>query len=295
MKSHSIFLALTAVLALSANAVEIDGIAATVGNETILKNDVYGEMHRAGLDETHYAETRARLIDRKLILKAASESKMTMQEWVVDNRIREIIDNAFDGDRNKLVSMLGQQKIPYSEWRKRIREDMIVSAMRWNVIDKYCVASPALMKAEYKAHPERYGVEAKTTVAVILLKPADIESKGEISEALKTRDFGELAKEFSSDPHAAEGGVWKDVDAREVFRPEIADEIAKMPNGTISDWIELDGWSFLIKKLGDTEAKTRTFAEAYGDIEANVKEELAKKAYAEWIERLRSETYIKVW
>ena len=279
----------------AAKAVEVDGIAATVGNETILKNDIYNELRRAGLDESHYNEMRTTLIDRKLILKAASESKMTLQEWVVDNRIREIIDDAFGGDRNKLIAMLGQQKIPYTEWRKKIRDDMVVSAMRWNTVDKYTNASPSEMKAEYAAHPERYAQGAKTTVAVILLRPADIDKKDMISELLQTREFGDIAKDYSADPRAADGGLWKDVVATEVFRPEIAEEISKMPKGTISDWIDLDGWSFLIKKINDTSEKTRSFAEAYNDIEANVRDANARKAYNEWIERLRSETYIKVW
>ncbi|MBP5791778.1 MAG: peptidyl-prolyl cis-trans isomerase [Kiritimatiellae bacterium] len=284
-----------ALFAQLAKAVEMDGIAATVGNETILRSDVFGEMRRAGAGEDGYARTLSRLIDRKLILKAAAESKMTLQEWVVENRIREIIDTSFDGDRNKLITLLGQQKVPYPEWRKRIRDDMIVGAMRWNMIDKYCVASPAMMKAEFAAHPARYALDAKTTVAVILLKPSDVQFKEAISEELKTGDFGEAARRYSSDTRAADGGVWKDVDANEVFRPEIADAIAQLAPGELSGWIDLDGWSFLVKKIGDSVAKNRTFAEAYDDIEANVKEELAKKAYTEWMDRLRSETYIKVW
>ena len=280
---------------IAAKAVEVDGIAATVGDETILRNDVYNELRRAGLDESHYNEMRTMLIDRKLILKAASESKMTLQEWVVENRIREIIDNAFGGDRNKLIAMLGQQKVPYTEWRKKIRDDMVVSAMKWNVVDKYANASPAEMKAEYAAHPERYAEGAKTTVAVILLRPTDIDKKEMITESLQSREFGDIAKDYSADPRAADGGLWKNVVASEVFRPEIAEEISKMPRGTISDWIDLDGWSFLVKKIDDTTEKTRTFAEAYDEIEANVRDANSRKAYNEWIERLRSETYIRVW
>ena len=37
-----------------------------------------------------------------------------------------------------------------------------------------------------------------------------------------------------------------------------------------------------------------TFAEAYDRIEANVREEAAAKVYADWIDRLKSKSYIKV-
>ena len=116
-------------LALESRAHEIDGIAAKVGSETILRSDVYEEMRRAGArDASRYEEVRNEMIERKLILKAAADAKMTMQEWVVDNRIREITEKAFEGDRNKLIAALAAEKLPYTEFRQRIKDDLIVTA-----------------------------------------------------------------------------------------------------------------------------------------------------------------------
>ena len=61
------------VLPLSLSAVEVDGVVATVGTESILKSDVIGEMRRAGADDSQFVEVRNRLIERKLILKAAKK------------------------------------------------------------------------------------------------------------------------------------------------------------------------------------------------------------------------------
>jgi UDP-N-acetylmuramyl pentapeptide synthase len=107
-------------------------------------------------------------------------------------------------------------------------------------------------------------------------------------------DFAAAAKAFSSDSQAAEGGVWKNIVPSEVFKPEICDEISKMPRGTMSHWIELDGWSFLIRKESETTGKALSFEEAYDKIEAAVKDAEAERLYKAWIERLRAETYIKV-
>ena len=81
--------------------------------------------------------------------------------------------------------------------------------------------------------------------------------------------------------------------AEEVFKPEVAEEIAKMPKGTISHWIEIDGWSFLLRKDDETSGKALSFDEAYDAIEATVKEAEANRLYEAWIERLRADTYIK--
>jgi len=273
-----------AAAALPAMAVEIDGVAAKVGSDTILRSDVVEEMRRMGLhDSSRFDEIRNEIIDRKLILKAAVESKMTIQDWVVENRMREIIDKAFGGDRNKLIETLGRQRISYPEWQARMKEDMVVSAMRWNVVDKNVSASPAAVRAEYEAHPERYATPATVTVSVIMLKPEEKDRRREISEKLKDVEFEALgAKRYEN------------VKPAEFFAPDLCAEIATLPRGTISRWVEIDGWSFLVKKESETAGAARSLDEAYDEVVANVKEEAAKKAYSAWMERLRAETYIKV-
>ena len=283
MKIHSAIriLGCSAILSTTANAVEVDGVAARVGTETILRSDVLNELQHAGRN-ADYATVRNEMIDRKLILKAAAESKMTMQEWVVENRVREIIHRSFGGDRNKLIETLAKQKMSYPEWYARTKEDLIVGAMRWNVVDKNVSASPAAMKLEYESHPDRYTQDHKVSVSVILLKPEEKAKRDEISSALKDKSFEDLG-----------GRKFTDVNPTDVFKPEIVKEIEQMPKGTISHWIELDGWSFLLRKDSESTGRKLTFEEAYDQVEAAVKEEEAKRLYTAWLERLRAETYIK--
>ncbi len=276
---------LLGMLAPAAGAIEIDGIVAKVGSESILKSDVINEMRRYGqVDPSRFAEVRNELIDRKLILKSASQSKFTMQEWVVENRVREIVNRAFDGDRNRLMDMLSQQKVSYSEWYQRVKEDLIVGAMRWNVVDKNVTASPAAIRREYAEHRSRYVEQHLVSVSVITLSPENAARRDEIAAQLKEKSFEALGAK-----------VYANVQPEDNFQPEIVSEIEKMPKGTISHWIELDGWSFLIRKDDETQGRQLTFEEAYDQIEANVKEARAKQLYLEWLERLRAESYIRVY
>ena len=290
--------AAAAVTVLAAAAdVEVDGIAATIGDVSVLRSEVRGEMRRAGVaDESRFGEFLDKFVERALIMKAAAGSKMTMQEWVVDDRVRTIVEEVFGGDRNKLVESLAAQKMPYSDWRRRIREDLVVNAMRWNVVDRNVRASPAAMKAEYRDHPERYRSNDRVTVSVIVLKPENAELREVVSKGLAEGvSFADLARRHSADARAADGGVRRNVRPRDEFRAEICDVIERMGTGEISDWIELDGWSFLIRKDEASESQTLSFAEAYDAIEANVKKAESKRLYREWIERLKADTYIKVY
>lgn len=284
-----------AVMMVAANAVEVDGVAATVGNVTILRSDVLEEMMRRGIsDESRYVEFRNRLVERELILKAATKAKLTMQDWVVDDRIRAIVDDSFGGDRIKLEAMLVERKISEVDWRRKIKEDMVVAAMRWTIVDKFVTASPSEMREEYEKNSSRYSAGDKVSVSVILLSPENAAKKTEITNLLKKEDFSSLAKKYSADKRAKEGGAYKDIVAEDEFSEVVCKEIAKTPKGAISQWIEIGGWNFLLRKDDEKSSAKRAFVDAYADIEANVKEAKSKRLYDEWIERLKAETYIKI-
>lgn len=284
-----------AFMMVAANAVEVDGVAATVGNVTILRSDVLEEMMRRGIsDESRYVEFRNRLVERELILKAATKAKLTMQDWVVDDRIRAIVDDSFGGDRIKLEAMLVERKISEVDWRRKIKEDMVVAAMRWTIVDKFVTASPSEMREEYEKNSSRYSAGDKVSVSVILLSPENAAKKTEITNLLKKEDFSSLAKKYSTDKRAKEGGAYKDIVAEDEFSEVVCKEIAKTPKGAISQWIEIGGWNFLLRKDDEKSSAKRAFVDAYADIEANVKEAKSKRLYDEWIERLKAETYIKI-
>lgn len=307
---------LIAAVASAAFGAKLDGVAARVDSGIITVGDVMAELRRlpaareadaAGDDAgmaAFYNEAVNVLVERRLILKAAAAKKMEIPEWVIDNQIREIVHEMFGGDMNRLEEELARSKTPFTEYRSTIKEDITVRGMKQQMVDQYVSVSPAQMREEFASHPERYRTEAKATVRVILLKPA---AQGEGIASVKTRgsqileeiaagkNFADLAVMHSVDSHAKDGGLWKDVNPEESFRPEIASEIAKLKDGMTSELIDLDGWGFIVKKESSTEAKTMTFAEAYEKILGNVRKENAKKAYADWIARLKEDAFVKVY
>ena len=299
----------------SVGAAMLDGLAAKVNDTVITVGDVMTEIQRSPRLRGHFAASKAEdaarlysetldmLIDRKLILQAAAEKKMQMQEWVVDNRVREIVKNAFEGDMNKLTEELARSRIAITDWRNSIRDDMIIQALRYQMVEKNQQATPAAMRKEYTENRARYATENKTTVSVILLRPPrsddketpSVTTRGEeiIARLEKGEDFADLARRYSADSHAQDGGQWKDVNPAEAFRPEIADTISKLKVGEFSSLVNLDGWGFIVRKDAEEIGRQRTFAEAYDDIAHNVKNEAAKAEYEAWMKRLRAGAFVK--
>lgn len=269
---------LAAVMAMAAaGATEIDGIVATVNNESILMSEVVGEMARMGRgDQQAAAEIVNELINRKLILKASRDQKMTMQEWVIENRVREIIKKLFDGDRNRLMDQLARDRVSYPEWYARIKEDMIISAMRYQIIEKNVAATPKALREEFEGNREKYSEKSgRVSVSIILLDPDEAEEKEQAT-------FEEYADTYTN------------VRPEEVFLPEVCETIAALKVGETSDWAEFKGYNFKVRKDGEEPGRAKTFEEAYEEVEAAVKAKVAEQMYADWIERLRKEAYIKI-
>jgi len=311
-----LFLAATAA-SFVASAAMLDGIAARIDSRVITVGDVMAELRRhpeirervqASADESEvqalYRAALDTLIERRLILKAAEAKKMEIPEWVIDNQIREIVHDMFGGDMNRLEEELARSKIQMPEYRNTIKEDITVRGMRQQMVEQYVTATPAAMRKEYQEHPERYRQDPKVSVRVILLKPptaedglASINTRWtQIGEELaKGENFADMAIKYSADSHAQEGGLWKDVNPEESFRPEIVAEIAKLEVGKVSKMIDLDGWGFIVKKEAETCAKAMSFEEAYEKISWTVRNDAAQKAYDEWIARLKDDAFIKVY
>ena len=294
-------------------AVLLDGVAAYVNTEMITIGDVMSEVRRSPWADTApelrerrlrelYTATLNALIDRKLILAAAQKSKMELQSWAVDNRIREIVANNFDGDQTKLHNLLSDRKIAFEEWKKNIEEDLMITAMRYQQVEKRVTPTPSEVRAEYEANKGRYQTETATAVSMIILDPPGqagdetVEARAaKIEAALKAgTSFASLAKTYSKDAKASSGGSWGKVNPEDVFRKEIVDALAKLKPGETSPVVVLDGYGYIVRKEEQQDARALTFEEAAPFVESHLRMRQAEKIYKEWTDRLRAEAYIKV-
>ena len=292
------------------NATIVDGIAAKVDGEAITIGEVLAEVRRdpvmhlpgaGGADfKRMYRQTLENMIDRKLILRDAEEQKLQIQDWVVDNRIREIVKDNFNGDFSALRAAIDNSNLLYDNWKRTIRDDLILQAMQYQTVARNVSVSPSAMRAEYAVNADKYAVSNSLDVSVILLGAADGKSAADrAAEAIKRlddgEDFAEVAKSMSSDPHASQGGVWKDVQPAETFKPEIVLALDALKVGDRSAPIELQGWVTIVRKDAEHAGTRRSFIEAYDDIKNTVRSNEARRLHKEWIKRLRDRSFIVIY
>lgn len=293
-------------------AVLLDGVAAYVNSDMITIAEVMSEVRRSPWAESSpelrekrlrelYKATLNALIDRKLILAAAIKTKMQLQPWAVESQVREIVVKNFDGDQTKLHNLLAERKISFEEWKKNLEEDLKINAMRYQQVEKRVTPTPTEVRAEYEANKGRYQTENAVAVSMIILDPPkegdeSVEARAaKVMEALKSgTSFAALAKLYSKDAKASNGGSWGKVNPEDVFRKEIVTALGTLKPGEVSPLVKLDDYGYIVRKDEQQDARLLTFEEAAPYVESRLRMRQAEKLYADWMERLRREAFIKI-
>ncbi len=296
------------------NAILLDGVAAYVNSEMITIAEVMMEVRRspwaADVSEAQrerrlremYSATLNALIDRKLILAYVKKSKLALQSWAVDNRVREIVAQNFGGDHTKLHQLLADRQITFEEWKQNLEEDLLVSAARFQNVESRVSPTPAEIRAEYEANQGRYQTERAVAVSMIILDPPDGEDDKsvdlrarEIEEKLREGvAFAELARTYSKDSKAAQGGSWGKVNPEDKFRKEIVNLLARLNPGEVSPVIVLDGFGYIVRKDEQQDGRALTFEEAAPYVESHLRMRKSEEIYKAWMQRLREEAYVKI-
>lgn len=300
-------LMLLAYAGLHAEPTFYDGVAAYVNDKVITVDTVMQELHN-GFDLSSippaeqanrirelFPVVRDMLVNRTLILEAYEASGAELPNEVVNERVQAIIADQFGGDEAKLKEALRNSRMTREEWMKKVRENIIVMAMQQLQVDRKIVVSPKKIKEYYAAHAADFAKGAGTHVRSITVDPAGGVAAAEkaLAELKAGKPFAEVAKAYSSDPQAAQGGDWGFVDPATSFAAPIVEALAKLKPGETSGIIEMGDWRAIVQKVAERAGDPPSLAEAWPKVEAAVRAELGQTRYNEWVENLRKNAYIK--
>lgn len=298
-----------------------DAMLANVNGEIITVGDVRRETMRYVPEVRRTAGTQREfqqrigelmsgalqsLTDTRLLVSAFDDSGAMMDDNFIEQRINDIIEQDFDGDRSKYLQMLRQTGSNPLADKRRMRDR--IKAQSWDehiVQPAFGDVSPERVKAEYEARIEEFRSDAAAEYAQIVLFAGASENDAQV-EALAKRlreqlrkgetDFETAAKIFSRDDYRAAGGYvgWKPLsDLSEQIVPALRD--AK--DGEISEIIPLDspaGKVFVIlKRIAFREAGVTPLKDVRAQIENRLRAERAQQLRAEKMAELRDEYYLR--
>ncbi len=298
--------------------VTLDGVAAHVNDSVVTVGEVkeamgpavpqlrqiYEGAELAAKMKDLYSDVLDDLINAKLILKSyEADTKINKDgfEKYIEKKISEFIQERFGGDRQEFLKALREEHMSMEEWRRRMRERIIVGMMRSREVDAQIVISPRDVLQVYNGNPKKYYREERLKMRVILIHGSTNETdrvvreasaKDALAKARGTADFADLARKLSEDGKAESGGDWGWVETRDL-RPELAKPLKMLDKNSISEVIRMDGDFYLVKLEDRQMAGPVPFEEVRSAIEKELRRKEAKRLNTVWMERLRKDAYIQ--
>lgn len=257
--------------------------------------------------EDQYLDARRRVLDMLINEKIASEKirdlDIEVSEKAVDAAIERVkADNQFTHE--DLLAKLKANGTTYADYKKEIKRELErVQLINREVKSKIFIREEEL-RAYYKEHIDEFRTKAAVHLAVIVLEQEDPTDQDEADALLKQArsllrrlddgaDFGDLARKFSSGPGAREGGDLGEFEMSEL-NPQLAEIIADLPAGAVSDPVVLPNGVQIIKVVAKEKGGIKPFEQVRGTIHRTIfKQELDKK-YSAWLKKLRENAYTKI-
>jgi len=292
----------------------IDGVAAHVNKHVITINEVHREIpgglyrnlppdeREARLREVYDATLNA-MIDGKLILDEARGTGAQLAAWAVNNRVQDIVDTHFKGDRALLTAELAQGGKTFDEWRKELEEDMLIQYMRYHNVDRTLTIAPKDVRAYYAAHTDEFLAPETVDVSLIIFESFEDDALAEIGPAVEKLlaedvEFARVAQTLNSDQARALGNVTHthlgSIFPAEDLRPELAEAVAKIADNGHTPLIIIDEIGYILRRDNSTPARQLPMEEAWPFIENRLRETLARERHQAWVGQLRKKSYVKI-
>ena len=297
----------------------VDGIAAVVNSNVITYgqvrellmfrqrslNETYqGEELKAKMKESQDAALKD-LIDRQLIIDSFKEQGFSIPEYVIEDRMQNIIREEFGGDRTAFVRTLRAQGFSLSRFREIERDKIIVQAMRQRAVRSDFVISPDKVEAYYRRNIAEYSTPEEIRLSMIVLRVEEDGSgdpaaaKRSMAEEIRGKlaegaDFAGMAQMYSEDSTAEAGGDWGWID-RKTLNEELNRVAFSLQPGQLSRVVQLGDSLYIMRVEARKAAVTKPLAELREEISKKLYEEERLRLQEEWIKTLREKAYVKVY
>jgi peptidyl-prolyl cis-trans isomerase SurA len=301
--------ALLALAAGSAGAQVVNRIVASVDGEpiTLYELSQYEAKQKALLPNVPIPSERdvlQALITEKLLVKEIANHGIRVRDEDIDRYIDHIKEsNRLDDER--LNAALQQQGMDLKKYRESVRREIEKVQLINREIRGKVNISPEDVDRYYEAHKKDYEQAGKVKIRHLLLR-LEPTAPDEIAKAVTDRieelrkrivkgeDFATLAKQYSEDPTAADGGDLGEVDPSRVLS-EFEAPLEKMKDGEVSEPIRTKVGVHLVKLEKRIPVGYRDKGEVAADIKEKLYSEALDERYKRWLlEDIQKHHYIEI-
>jgi peptidyl-prolyl cis-trans isomerase SurA len=297
--------------------VAVDGIVAIVGDNIITKKDIeYPLLPAIQLLVTQYGNNpdefnrrvaslrRERvedLVANKLILMDFTNTGYNLPESFIDDRVQERIRQDYYGDRVKLTKTLEEDGVSMEQYRKRIRENLIVTFLRDKHVRQQLIISPFKIEQHYQTNHDQFKMEDQVKMRMIQLSKNkdDPQAAGKLAADIAAKldagtSFTEMASVYSESAKRVAGGDYGWIErVRSGLRKEITDVAFALKAGQHSQPIITPDAYYIVLVEEVKPAHVRSLSEVRAEIEKALLAREQARLQKQWIDRLKNKFFVQ--
>lgn len=298
----------------------LDKVAAVVNDEVITQSEldfilapIYQQFQKqyGGQDVmVKMNQIRQKLlnemIEDKLVYQEAKRLKVPVSEEEISEKVQQF--KARFPTEDEFQALLTRQGLTITKLRERYREQISIRKLQEYEVRSKIIVTPKDIETFYRRHKKVFTQEESVKTRTITIKksqekdpalkqPADLAAKAKAEDILRKSFAGEpfeaLAKQFSEDTKATEGGSlgW-------VRRGDLVDVvdnvIFSLKPGECSAVLETDVGYHIFKAEEKRAQKIQTLDEVRDAIHDEVFRRKSRRKFKEWMSELKKAAYISI-
>lgn len=279
----------------------LDGYAAIVNGKVVTVGDVLGvlqprqeslaaqydgpELEQKLLEE--FESARDALVESELILADFEMQGGTLPDRAIENHLNTVLHERFGNDRAALFKALAEERLTLAEWRKQMKDQLIVQIMRQREVSAKILVAPLDLQTAYDRRRAEFALPERVRLRTL--------SFADPAAARARRD--DLRAGAAAFGDAADGATLQDdgefIETGSLADP-IRDALAGLDAGGISEPVEVGGATYLVQLVERQPARVRPLGEVAAEIEKDLRRAESERLGKIWLDSLRSKYYVQV-
>ncbi len=243
------------------------------------------------------------LILRRLQLQYASQIGINASENEINAALKDVL-NRNNLTQEALTDLLTREGLTLQDYKDRLREQIILARLMNQAVRSRVSVDASEVEAYYKTHQDEFSQPAQARVRHIFFRidpdaaPPQVDAVRErasrvLREARNGGDFGELARRYSEDATAANGGDLGVIKRGQAV-PEFEEVIFALKEGDVSEVLRTPNGLHIVKIDAFTKGSEQPFPEIKAEIERRLLQDKIKQRFQDWTNELKDRAFIEI-
>jgi parvulin-like peptidyl-prolyl isomerase len=277
---------------------EVEFSTAPVLGELRRRYSTQPDMYRQKLTEV-LNDNLQQMINQQLILHEYERAGYKIPDSIIDQAVEERIRTRFP-DRATFTKEMQAQGMTFEQFRKQVRNQIIVGAMQHNFVSEASIISPHKIEVYYQAHQADYQLDDQVKLRMIVLNRPISEDNGQtkrMADEVLTKinggaSFAEMATTYSQGSQASQGGDLGWVE-KKILRKELSDAAFSLKPGERSGVLELSDGYYILLVEDKQPAHVKPLKDVRAEIEKNIAADDRSRLEKVWVDKLQEKTFVR--